>query len=241
MCLALAPALEVVMPLGEPLGLAFFAAPPVRLWLGVGLAVVACTWCGSAELTTLSRIDAAVASWYLCNGFFFNSMMDVFAGQFQSWQTMTARYNELEPRYAEAGSYAGATVLLTSWQEILIQTPCGLALFFAYWRGAAWRMPVEIVFNMWSVAGVWYFYFSEPVLAFPFVHSPFAKDNASGGVIFDGAKSWTLETIYKFWIGFVAFPLLWFVVGLWLTLRACCQLSQIVASSASHSAQKKHH
>ena len=108
--------------------------------------------------------------------------MDVFAGQFQAWRTMTARYNELEPRYAMAGTYDGVTVFLTSWQEILIQTPCGLALFYAYWRGSNWKHGLEIIFNMWSVAGVWYFYGSEFVLGFPHIHAPWGAAEDGGDV-----------------------------------------------------------
>ena len=45
-------------------------------------------------------------------------------------------------------------VLLTSMQEILIQTPIGLALFFLIWTGNPYRLGLEVVFNCWSVAGV---------------------------------------------------------------------------------------
>ena len=65
---------------------------PVCLWGTVALTVIALTFRPGAPRVELSSVDSMVASWYLCNGFFYNSMMDVFAGQFQSWQTMTHRY-----------------------------------------------------------------------------------------------------------------------------------------------------
>ena len=83
-CLAFPWLLEQIIPIGEPLGSAFLMAWPVLLWSSVGVAVVLLTFSGPCM--ELTRNDAWVASWYLANGFFFNSMMDVFAGQFQSWQ-----------------------------------------------------------------------------------------------------------------------------------------------------------
>ena len=124
---------------------------------------------------------------------------------------MTQRYNELEPRYTMIGTYDGVTVQLTSWQELLIQTPCGLALYYAYHRGSHWRLAVEIIFNMWSVGGVWYFYGSEFVLGFPHIHFPLGDD---------GTWDVSLASCYKFWLGFVIFPSLWFVVGVLMTIRA---------------------
>ena len=152
---------------------------------------------------------------------------------------MTARYNELEPRYALAGRCDGVTVVLTSWQELLIQTPCGLALFYAYWRRASWRLPLEIVFNCWSVAGVLYFYGSEPALGFPHVHAPFtggAKavagvDVARPPLVFDAESATTFESLYKFWLGFVIFPGLWAVVGVILTVRAARTIAHHVDMS----------
>lgn len=213
-------------PLGEPLGLAFWTAWPLMLFLFIGVCVVAYTFRGgSGYIEQLDRMDAWIAAWYFFNGMFFNSAMDVFAGQFQSWQTMTARYNELEPRYSMSSNYNGVTVLLTSAQELLIQTPCGLALFYGYWRGASWRYSLEIVFNMWSVAGVWYFYGSEFVLGFPFVHSPF---NAT----VEADKGWySFETCWKFYIGFVIFPGLWAVIGCYLTFRAGQEINRHVEIS----------
>lgn len=235
-CLLAPPLLEVWgQPLGEPLGVEYLGAWPVLLWTSIGLLVIAVTFKGGADagfVERLSREDAWIAAWYFVNGMFFNSCMDVFAGQFQSWRTMTARYNELEPRYAMAG-YDGITVFLTSWQEILIQTPCGLALFYAYWRGSNWKHGLEIIFNMWSIAGVWYFYGSEFVLGFPHVHAPWgaAGENGTWGP-WDPSQAWTFETCWKFWIGFVIFPGLWVLVGLVLTWRACREIQRHVEISS---------
>lgn len=220
-CLLFPALLELVRPIQQPLGFAYLFAWPVLLMVTVGMIVVAVTFSDPSKVKKLNQLDAIIASWYLVNGFFFNSMMDVFAGQFQSWQTMTARYNELEPRYALVGTYDGVTVVLTSCQEILLQTPCGLALFYAYYRASNWRLPVEMVFNMWSVAGVWYFYGSEVVLGFPHIHSPF-KNGA-----FDVQGSLTFDVAYKFWLGFVIFPVLWAVIGVILAVRAAKQISRL--------------
>ena len=231
----LGPALleRVGEPLGEPLGVAYWGAPPVLLWASIGTAVVAVTFRKPDYVESLSREDAWIAAWYFANGMFFNSAMDVFAGQFQSWQTMTARYNELEPRYAMAERYDGVTVLLTSWQELLIQVPCGLLLFFAYWRGSNWKHGLEIIFNMWSVAGVWYFYGSEFALGFPHVHSPFR------GGVWHAEEAFTFESCWKFWIGFVIFPGLWVVVGLALTWRALREIQQHVEISSVVTVQEE--
>ena len=256
--------LQLISPLDSPLGLPFFTAWPVILWLSIGLSVVVVTFSGLLgpvrDPLSVSRTEAWTASWCrfycvrstfhvldymytapttrmyvacctdtnstavaydddgehdedLINGFFFNSMMDVFAGQFQAWTTMTERYNELEPRYAAPGCKCicfqeskkkersltnamltqmlmhiryplfspqpledgGVIVLLTSLQELCIQTPLGLILFFLIWTGNPYRLGCEIVFNCWSIAGVWYFYLSEPFLGFPLVHAPFDK------------------------------------------------------------------
>jgi hypothetical protein len=198
-----------------------FTAKPVILWFSICFLVIYHTFQDKEKLDYLVPSEVWIASWYLINGFFFNSMMDVFAGQFQCWPVMTDFYNALEPRYSKVGTYEGVTVQLTSWQEILIQTPCGLLLFYAYWRRMPWRYPLEIIFNMWSVAGVWYFYLSEPILNFPHVHHPFKKDSFT----FDSMQAFTFETVWKFWIGFVIFPGLWAAIGLYLTYRAFTLLS----------------
>lgn len=242
-CLILPLLLEHISPLRPGAALvtwvpAYAFAWPVVLWFFIAFVVVSFTFKG--RLKKLSKADAFAASWYLCNGFFFNSMMDVFAGQFQSWAIMTERYNELEPRYALAASYDGVTVFLTSWQEILIQCPCGLALFYAYWRGKGWRYPLEIVFNCWSVAGVWYFYVSEPVLGFPHVHSPFKVVGGKWEVLTE--EMFTFETIYKFWIGFVIFPGLWAIVGTILGMRASskiCKYVEVVEKLVAEMDKKK--
>jgi len=191
----------------------------VLLWTAIGLITIVYTFRDNKVLS-LSTEDSHIAAWYLINGFFFNSMMDVFAGQFAAWTTMTPRYHELEPRYA-MGGYTGAVVFLTSLQELLLQTPCGLALFYAYWRGSNWRLGVEVIFNCYSVAGVWYFYLSEAWLGFPTVHAPITNGS------FDTSKAFTFEMIYKFWIGFVFFPALWAGVGIYLGQRACRQITQL--------------
>lgn len=211
-----------------------FTAWPVLLWCSIALGLIWYTFhVPTSALANLTKEETWIASWYLINGFFFNSMMDVFAGQFQSWSGMTDYYNALEPRYVHSSKYDGVTVLLTSWQEILIQTPCGLLLFYAYWRNKSWRYPLELIFNGWSVAGVWYFYLSEPVLNFPHVHSPFNRETGA----FDSNASWTFETIWKFWIGFVILPLIWTVVGIGLTMRSvkiCSQHIEISEVSFLH-------
>lgn len=231
-CFALPYVLEVVAPLGEPLGLAYLAAWPVLLWTGVATVVVAVTFWNDELVEPLTQTESYIASWYLANGFFFNSMMDVFAGQFQAWTTMTPRYHELEPRYGMSG-YVGVVVLLTSLQELFIQTPCGLLLFYAYWRGANWRLGVEVVFNMWSVAGVWYFYLSEVALGFPHVHSPFRAGRIDRSIVFN------FDTAYKFWLGFVIFPCIWACVGVILAVRACMQIADLNSKAVALIQQKK--
>lgn len=223
-CLALPIILEPILPLGQPLGTAYILAWPVLLWTSLAFAVITVTFCDERKLKKLSTRESYIASWYLVNGFFFNSMMDVFAGQFQTWTTMSARYLELEPRYAMRG-YVGVVVLLTSLQELLVQTPCGLLLFFAYWRGASWRLGVEVVFNVCSVGGVWYFYVSEAMLGFPYVHAPFRDGRM------DLSTAFTFEMLYKFWLGFVIFPGLWAMMGLLLGLRACWQISECCSNA----------
>lgn len=73
------------------------------LWTSVGLIVIAVTFKDESKLANLSNAESHIAAWYtqtcvtnhlcvtcdghryryLVNGFFFNSMMDVFAGQFK--------------------------------------------------------------------------------------------------------------------------------------------------------------
>ena len=200
---------------------------PVLLWSFIGILTVLVTFRrpgkenDSTWVESLSYADASKASWYFCNGFFFNSMMDVFAGQLQSWPVMSERYVQLEPRYGMADTYDGVTVILTSLQEICIQAPLGLVLFYACWRNKDWRAPVEIVFNMWSVAGVLYFYGSEFILKFPHVHSPYDENK-----VFQWGKAFDdFDTVYKFWIGFVILPGLWVVAGVWLAIQAVQEIA----------------
>ncbi|CAE8675555.1 unnamed protein product, partial [Polarella glacialis] len=216
-----------------PLGAPYLFAWPVLLWTFIALIVIGVTFSDEKRLRKLSATESHIASWYLINGFFFNSMMDVFAGQFGSWTTMTQRYHELEPRYAMDG-YVGVVVLLTSLQELCIQTPCGLFLFYAYWRGSSWRLGVEVIFNMWSIAGVWYFYVSEAILGFPNVHAPVTSDGR-----FDLSSALSFDTVYKFWIGFVIFPALWACVGAALAIRACWQISELCCRAEDSSKKQQ--
>ena len=86
---------------------------------------------------------------------------------------MTDRYNQLEPRYQICKGFFngcsntdGVGPYLTSLQEIVIQAPLGLAIYYCYIRGLAERRPLELVHTSWPVAGVWYFYLSEAVKGF---------------------------------------------------------------------------
>ena len=82
---------------------------------------------------------------------------------------------------------------------------------------------------------MWYFYFSEPLLRFPCVHHPFVRDPESGAAAsfeLDWDRAFTIETLYKFWIGFVVFPGLWFVVGTLLALRAARQIAALSSAAA---------
>ncbi len=196
----------------------YLFAWPVLLWCTVGLVTVFVTFRErqlSNNKVKLNANDKLAASWYFCCGFFFNSMMDVFAGQLQAWPMMSERYKQLEPRYLMPGRYEGITVLITSIQEILIQTPCGLLLFYGYYNQKSWTKPVEIIFNMWCIAGVAYYYGSEPLLGFPIVHSPAA----------DGSDRFAFLTLYLFWFGFVIMPLLFAGVGVLLSIKAVKYIS----------------
>ena len=113
-CLLAPPLLELVdveittTPLNH---FALYTATPVLFFFAVATGVIWYTFVGSkTPVVELSGWEVWIASWYLINGFFFNSMMDVFAGQFQSWSGMTDFYNALEPRYAKVGTYDGVTV-----------------------------------------------------------------------------------------------------------------------------------
>jgi hypothetical protein len=212
---------------------AYLTAWPLIVWAVVGACVVWIT--KSGDCRPMRRTDRFVARWYLLNGCFFNSMMDVFAGQLQAWPLMTEQYNALEPRYAAApgpgpcGAYARSVVALTSLQEILFQAPLGMALYYAYHRRAAWRLPAEIVFNVCSVAGVWYFYGTEAYARFPCVSTPPLQALANADLSTEAgrerllAAAFTPKLLFEFWLGFVAFPLLWAVVGISLILRASRQ------------------
>ena len=185
---------------------------PVIIWGSVGALTLIFTF--KNQTGSLTSTERMIASWYFCCGFFFNSMMDVFAGQFQSWPIMSQRYLQLEPRYGMDTNYNGVTCLLTSYQELFVQTPLGLLLFYGYWRGKTWTKPIEIAFNMWSVAGVLYYYGSEVILGFPNIHYPRKFE-----------ESISFEMVLKFWIGFVVFPCLFAVVGIVLTVRAVSYIS----------------
>ena len=84
-CMLLPPILEVVLPMDKPLpiGVEYWFALPVCLWLSIGMAVVIFTHSDKKAVKELSKVDSWAASWYLINGCFFTSMMDVFAGYFQ--------------------------------------------------------------------------------------------------------------------------------------------------------------
>eukprot|EP00505_MAST-04D_sp_SCG-Rhode-Island_P000495 Stramenopile-MAST_4_protein_495 len=126
----------------------------------------------------------------------------------------TLWYLQLEPRYGMDSNYNGVTCLLTSYQELLVQAPLGLFLFYGYWTGKTWTKPIEIAFNMWSVAGVLYYYGSEVILGFPNVHYPRNFEEAI-----------SFEMVLKFWVGFIVFPSLFAVVGIVLTVRAVSYIS----------------
>ena len=211
--------LEFIQPIHEHgistnMMLSYLFSWPVLVFSSIGLATIFATF-RDGSTTKLEPADRLAASWYFCCGFFFNSMMDVCAGQLQAWPMMSERYKQLEPRYLMTNEYAGMPVLVTSLQEIFIQAPLGLLLFFGYYRNRSWTKPLEIVFNMWCVAGVLYYYGSEPLLNFPIVHAPASDWN----------NAFTFETLYLFWFGFVIMPCLFAAVGVILTVKAVRHIS----------------
>ena len=84
-CLLMPPMLEFMLPMDKPLpiGVEYWFAMPVCIWLSIGMAVVNFTQSNKKAVKTLSKAETWIASWYLINGCFFTSMMDVFAGFFQ--------------------------------------------------------------------------------------------------------------------------------------------------------------
>ena len=86
---------------------------------------------------------------------------------------------------------------------------------------------------MWSVAGVWYFYFTEAALGFPNVHAPI-KDGS-----FDVSSAFTFDSVYKFWLGFVIFPMLWMTVGAVLGARAVAQISAEISAARRQQRSKQ--
>ena len=84
-CMFVPPILELILPMDKPLplGTEYWFAIPVCLWVSVGMAVAIYTHSDKNAVKELSKMDTWAASWYLINGCFFTSMMDVFAGYFQ--------------------------------------------------------------------------------------------------------------------------------------------------------------
>ena len=67
---------------------------------------------------------------------------------------------------------------------------------------------------MWSIAGIWYFTVTEVVLGFPHTEV-------------DYNLTFKFDMIVKWWMGFVLFPLLWSIMGIYLTYNACKHISQM--------------
>ena len=66
-CFAAPSLLQLISPLDSPLGIPFFTAWPVLLWLSIGLTVVVVTFSGILgpvrDPSTVSRAEAWTASW----------------------------------------------------------------------------------------------------------------------------------------------------------------------------------
>ena len=115
--------------------------------------------------------------------------------------------------------YPGIIVFMTSIQEVLVQAPCGLALYYAYYRNAPWRLAVEVIFNMASVGGVYYFYVADWVLGAPSMHPELASQ-------------FNFAAVYKFWTGAIIFPSLWGVIGLYNIWRSAVEIAALKQKQA---------
>uniref|UniRef100_A0A7S2U1Z8 EXPERA domain-containing protein n=1 Tax=Lotharella oceanica TaxID=641309 RepID=A0A7S2U1Z8_9EUKA len=216
--------LEVAMPLPDPalstpqqILQYVFAWPPVVFGL-VGVALVWLTHRGKClELTPSQRM---LANWYLVNGCFFMSAMDFSAGTLQAWPGMWQRYIQLDRRYGKPWDGDGITVTITGLQEILIQAPSAMFVYYAMHRGHSWRLGVEMLFNLASTLGTWYFYLTEAFRGFP---------NTEG----DNAFHPSFQSIYRFWIGTNFFCLLWFTIGVCNTARTMVDIARLASAASS--------
>ena len=81
--------LELIQPIHEHgistnMMLSYLFSWPVLVFSSIGLATIFITF-RDGSTTKLEPADRLATSWYFCCGFFFNSMMDVCAGQLQAW------------------------------------------------------------------------------------------------------------------------------------------------------------
>jgi len=174
----------------------------------------------------LTKSEKMLANWYLVNGCFFMSAMDFSAGTLQAWPGMWQRYIQLDNRYGKPWEGDGVTVTITGIQEILIQAPTALFVYYAMYRGHDWRLAVEMVFNLASSFGTWYFYLAEALRGFP---------NTDGERAFQPS----FQSIYRFWIGTNFFCFLWFSIGCWNIARTMTDIARLASSSSASSSIKQ--
>jgi len=176
------------------------------------------TVCNQGNPVKLSARDQRAAYWYLMNGVYFTLFFDVFAGQFQVNGLLTSQYNILEPRYKFGPiDLRGQSVFWTSMSEICFQSPFAILVYYAYKQGKAWRRPLEIIFSLIQIAGVWWFYVPEAYAGFPH----------TGGWPKPGER-FTFYNLVYFWFGFWFMGLLWTIVNLFLIKTAFLEITSII-------------
>jgi len=158
----------------------------------------------TGHCVNLTARDQRLANWFLCNGVFFNSFLDVFAGQFQLMGLMSEQYLIVDPRYKLGlHNYAGQAVFMTSLAELFFQAPLCIATYWGYHHNAPWRCVTELAASILHLSGIWWMYIPEALTGFPHV-------------VADKNFEFTFNHVLYYWFGYWCCGLLWTVLPVWI-------------------------
>jgi len=173
--------------------------------------------CGNR--VTLTSKEQRVANWFLMNGVFYNTFLDVFAGQFQMSGLLTTEYNIIEPRY-KMGLYhdAGQVVFMTSMIELLIQAPLCIVTYWGYYHNASWRYVTGVIVSVLHFSGVWWMYIPEALRNFPHIPA-------------DRIFRFSFTDIVYYWFAFWFCGLLWTIIPFCVTVHLSRNISKEIKNS----------
>jgi hypothetical protein len=163
----------------------------------------------------LSSFDAWRARWYLLNGVIIHFYLDGLIGAYKVNKTLASQYAILDKRYNDHGPL-GQTLHVISVIELALYMPACVWLYWAFWKGKAYRASLEVFVASFQLYGTLIYILTEAMNEF----KSFTYWNRR-------AEYWDLNVIFYLYFAVFVGVALWIIVPLWLIYCAFAETATI--------------